>query len=71
MTPRATDKYYANCEQTTRQQAMPTEDCGVCGTRVPFSDTVHVLVHTRTDEGVVDYYVCRSCYEGELAPVFE
>lgn len=50
---------------------MPTEDCGVCGTQVPFSDTVHVLVHTRTDEGVVDYYVCRSCYDEELAPVFE
>lgn len=50
---------------------MPTEECGVCGQTVPFSGTVHVLVHTRSEEGVVDYYVCQECYEDELAPVFE
>jgi len=49
---------------------MPTEECGVCGRTVPFPDTVHILVHTRTDEGVVDYYVCRECYDEALAPVF-
>ncbi|MEF8851317.1 MAG: hypothetical protein V5A28_02705 [Haloarculaceae archaeon] len=48
-----------------------TEQCSVCGGRVPFSGTVHVLVHTQSDEGVVDYYVCRSCYEAELAPLFD
>lgn len=50
---------------------MPTEDCGICGARVAFSDTVHVLVHTRTDEGVVDHYICRDCYDESLAPVFD
>lgn len=49
---------------------MPTEQCGICTKEVFFADTVHVLVHTRTEEGVVDYYVCRECYEAELAPVF-
>ena len=49
---------------------MSTEGCGICGHTVPFSDTVHVLVHTRSDEGVVDYYVCRSCYETDLEPLF-
>jgi len=50
---------------------MPTEECGICGNAVPFSDTVHLLVHTRTDGGVVDRYVCRDCYEAELAPVLD
>lgn len=49
---------------------MPTEHCGICGTPVPFSETVHVLIHTRTEEGVVDHYVCRGCYEAEVAPAF-
>lgn len=47
-----------------------TETCGICGDTVPFGDTVHVLVHTKTEAGVVDYYVCRSCYDGDLAPLF-
>jgi len=38
---------------------------------VSFSDTVHVLLNPRGDEGVVDYYVCRNCYEEELAPLFQ
>jgi hypothetical protein len=50
--------------------AMPSEDCGICSATVPFAETVHVLIHTKTDEGVVDYYVCRSCYEDEMAPLF-
>lgn len=49
---------------------MSGETCGVCGEDVPFSITVHVLVHTRSDEGVVDYYVCRSCYDDRVAPLF-
>ena len=47
-----------------------TEECGICGATVPFSDAVHVLVHTNSDEGVVDYYVCKGCYGTELAPLF-
>ncbi len=50
---------------------MPAESCGVCGTQVPFGDTVHLLVHTRSEAGVVDYYVCETCYEAEFAPKFE
>lgn len=45
------------------------ETCAICGSDVPYSLTVHVLVHTGTDEGVVDHYVCRSCYEEQLAPL--
>ncbi|MFB6353909.1 MAG: hypothetical protein ABEJ92_07455 [Halobacteriales archaeon] len=47
------------------------ETCGVCGTDVPYDLTVHVLIHTNTDAGVVDHYVCRSCYEERVAPLFE
>lgn len=50
---------------------MPSEVCGVCGERVPFSATVHVLIHTRSEAGVVDYYVCRDCYDAQVAPAFE
>ena len=50
---------------------MTGEPCAVCEAVVSFSDTVHVLLNPRGDEGVVDYYVCRSCYEDRLAPLFE
>lgn len=50
---------------------MSGEPCRVCEAVVAFSDTVHVLLHTRGEDGVVDYYVCRSCYEDRLAPLFE
>lgn len=50
---------------------MPTEECGICSAPVPFSDTVHILIHTKGDEGVLDYYVCDSCYQEEIAPAFE
>lgn len=49
---------------------MPTEKCGICNGTVSFSETVHMLIHTKTDEGVVDYYICRSCYEEKVAPLF-
>lgn len=49
---------------------MSTEECAVCGDVVGFSHTVHVLVHTGTDEGVVDHYVCRGCYDDDLEPLF-
>lgn len=50
---------------------MPAEPCRICEGNVPFSETVHVLLHTRSDAGVVDHYVCRSCYEDRLAPLFQ
>ena len=50
-------------------ESMATEACAVCESVQAFADTVHVLVHTNTDAGVVDHYVCRQCYEEHLAPV--
>lgn len=38
---------------------------------MPFSLTAHVLIHPNTDEGVVDYYVCRTCYDERVAPLFD
>ncbi|MCG1003599.1 MULTISPECIES: hypothetical protein [Halobacterium] len=45
--------------------------CGVCGDDVGLDHAVHATINTKTDDGVVDYYVCQPCYEGELAPLFE
>jgi len=50
---------------------MAGEECAICDALVSFSDTVHVLIHTRSDEGVVDYYVCSNCYDDRLAPLFD
>ncbi|QSG08073.1 hypothetical protein [Halapricum desulfuricans] len=50
---------------------MALETCGSCGEQVPFADTVHVLVHTKGEDGVVDAYVCRECYEQQLRPIVE
>ncbi|MFB6114213.1 MAG: hypothetical protein ABEJ58_08965 [Halodesulfurarchaeum sp.] len=50
---------------------MNTEECGICHETVSFSDTVHVLIHTKSERGVVDFYVCRSCYEEDLDPLFD
>lgn len=47
------------------------DTCAICGQDVPFSLSVHVLIHTNTEAGVVDYDVCRSCYEEQLAPLFD
>ncbi|QLG27816.1 hypothetical protein HUG10_09740 [Halorarum halophilum] len=49
---------------------MSTEPCGVCGDPVPFASAVHVVVHTRTEDGVVDHYLCRGCYERDVEPLF-
>ena len=49
---------------------MVTEDCGICGAAVSLRNTVHVMINTKGDAGVVDFYVCRSCYEADLAPLF-
>lgn len=49
---------------------MP-ERCRFCGESYPFGDTVHLLVHTQSEAGVLDFYVCRGCYESEIADKFE
>jgi len=46
------------------------EECGVCGDRVPFDATVHLLVHPAEGE-VTDYYVCENCYDAELAVLLD
>ncbi|MFB6126490.1 MAG: hypothetical protein ABEJ79_04225 [Halolamina sp.] len=48
---------------------MPSQDCRVCGGTATFADMVHVLVHTRTDAGVLDSYVCQDCYETDIEPL--
>jgi len=50
---------------------MPVEECASCGAAVSLSDAVHLLVHTKSEAGVVDHYVCRQCYEDRIAVVFE
>lgn len=50
---------------------MSTEPCGICGAVVPYKDTVHVTIHTKSDAGVVDDFICRSCYEAEFQEFFE
>lgn len=50
---------------------MSSEACSICNKAVPFSHTVHTMIHTRSDAGIVDYYICRDCYEDELVPLFD
>lgn len=47
---------------------MP-ETCPVCGEAVGVRNAVHVTVNTKGDAGILDEYVCRSCYQAELAPL--
>lgn len=47
---------------------MPTERCGICGTKVPMDDSTHLLVNPADGE-VTDHYVCSGCYEEEVAPL--
>jgi len=49
---------------------MP-EQCGICGETVPFSATVHMMVHTKSDDGVIDQYICRRCYDDRVASLVE
>lgn len=51
--------------------AMTTETCAICDAIVPYSDAVHMTVHTKSEDGVVDDFVCRECYESEIAHVVE
>ena len=48
---------------------MP-ERCAVCDAEFPFSRTVHMLIHTQSDEGVLDVSVCKGCYESEIEIAF-
>lgn len=50
---------------------MTTESCAVCEAVVSYSDAVHVTVHTKSEEGVVDDFICRDCYEEKVASVVE
>jgi hypothetical protein len=50
---------------------MVIESCSVCETVVPYSDAVHVTIHTKSDAGVVDGFLCRGCYEERLGEHFD
>jgi len=50
---------------------MSSETCAVCGGQFPFDSTVHLLVHTNSEDGAFDYYVCRQCYEERVAPLVD
>lgn len=50
---------------------MTTEPCRICEAVVPYDDTVHMTIHTGGEAGVVDYYVCRDCFESEFEDLFE
>lgn len=48
---------------------MAAEQCPICGESVPFAATVHVLVNPH-DGDAHDHYVCRDCYEEQIAELF-
>lgn len=49
---------------------MPAEECGICGATVALGDAAHVMLNSKSEEGVRDYYVCPTCFEDELLPYF-
>lgn len=49
---------------------MLTEECRICDATVPYDNTIHLLIHTKSDAGVVDYYICKPCYNDEIQPLF-
>ena len=51
--------------------AMTPEPCAVCDAVVPYSDAVHLTIHTKSDAGVVDEFICPGCYESEIAAKLE
>lgn len=65
------DNSYVLRDQTAQCIAMAVEACSICGARVPLSDTAHIMIHTKREEGVLDYYICQSCYDDEVASLFE
>jgi len=60
--------YGVRCGTTPQVSGVP-ETCPVCGETVAVRNAVHVTVNTKTDAGILDEYVCRSCYRAELAPL--
>jgi hypothetical protein len=50
---------------------MTPEPCAVCDAVVPYSDAVHLTIHTKSDAGVVDEFICPECYESEIAAALE
>lgn len=49
---------------------MPAEECGICGATVALGDAAHVMLNSKSEDGVRDYYVCPTCFEDELLPYF-
>jgi uncharacterized protein YlaI len=50
---------------------MSPESCTVCDAVVAYSDAVHMTIHTKSDDGIVDEYICPDCYESEIAAALE
>lgn len=48
---------------------MP-EQCAICRGEFAFADMVHLLIHTQSEEGILDRFVCRRCYQEEIAQSF-
>jgi hypothetical protein len=48
-----------------------TEECSSCGDTIPVSATVHLLIHTGSDDGEIDRYVCRPCDGSAVDPLFQ
>lgn len=48
---------------------MLTEQCVACGTDVPLSGAVHMLVNPKDGGEVTDGYLCRGCYEDHVEPI--
>jgi len=55
----------------TQTETMTTESCAACEAVITYSDAVHVTVHTKGEKGVVDEFICRDCYETDIAGVVE
>ena len=50
---------------------MATETCKLCEAVVPYSEAVHLTIHTKSEAGVVDGYLCPDCYNEALSGVFD
>ena len=48
-----------------------SERCAVCSESFPFAQTVHMLIHTQSEGGVLDLSVCKPCYTNEFAPLLQ
>lgn len=49
---------------------MAGEECEICGDTILFSHAIHVMINPRDVEGVVDFYVCESCFKESLKPLY-